>query len=172
MGNTVVTVITIFIAAILMFVFPLMAISERNDDITQQAVEVSVQEFVDEATTKGKITADSYEKLISDLNATGNTYEVSMEVQILDENPGKKTTTTSGDLIGENVRYSVFTTTIEQELTTKGVYNLKKGDIVIVTAKNTSQTLAQTLRNFMYKVTGSSYQIGTSASGMVINTGI
>ena len=32
MGDTLITVIAIFLAAILMFVFPLMALSERTDD--------------------------------------------------------------------------------------------------------------------------------------------
>ena len=39
MNNTLVTIIAIFIAAILMFVFPLMTIADRNDDITQQDVD-------------------------------------------------------------------------------------------------------------------------------------
>jgi hypothetical protein len=51
-------------------------------------------------------------------------------------------------------------------------YPLKKGDIVIVTAKNTNQTIAQMLRGFFYKVSGKgTYQVGASASGMVVNTG-
>ena len=33
MGDTLITVIAIFLAAILMFVFPLMALSERTDDM-------------------------------------------------------------------------------------------------------------------------------------------
>ena len=33
MGDTLMTIIAIFLAAILMFVFPLLAVSERNDDI-------------------------------------------------------------------------------------------------------------------------------------------
>ena len=39
MNDTLVTIIAIFIAAILMFVFPLMTIADREDDITQQAVQ-------------------------------------------------------------------------------------------------------------------------------------
>ena len=35
MSDTLVTVIAIFLAATLMFVFPLMSVSERNDDIAQ-----------------------------------------------------------------------------------------------------------------------------------------
>ena len=33
MGDTLITVVAIGLAAILMFVFPLMSVSERNDDV-------------------------------------------------------------------------------------------------------------------------------------------
>ena len=35
MGDSLITIIAIFLAAILMFVFPLMSLSERTDDISQ-----------------------------------------------------------------------------------------------------------------------------------------
>ena len=35
MSDTLITVIAIFLGATLMFVFPLMSVSERNDDIAQ-----------------------------------------------------------------------------------------------------------------------------------------
>ena len=47
MGDSLVTIIAIFLAAILMFVFPLMALSERTDDISQLAVQTGTTEFVD-----------------------------------------------------------------------------------------------------------------------------
>ena len=39
-----------------------------------------------------------------------------MEAQILDENPGKKTTQTQREKIGENVYYSVYTSQIYQKI--------------------------------------------------------
>ena len=47
MGDTLITVIAIFLAAILMFVFPLMALSERTDDMAQLSVQTATTEFVD-----------------------------------------------------------------------------------------------------------------------------
>ena len=43
-------------------------------------------------------------------------YNVDIEVQHLDENPGKKTTQTERDKIGENVYYSVYTSQIEEAM--------------------------------------------------------
>ena len=76
-------------------------------------------------------------------------------------------------MIGENVRYSTFTDEILQGIEkNNGKYSLSKGDNVIVTVNNTNTTLAQLLRNFVYKVTGSdTYQIGASASALVVSNG-
>ena len=35
MSDTFIIIFTIFLAAILMFVFPLMTLADRNDDVTQ-----------------------------------------------------------------------------------------------------------------------------------------
>ncbi len=175
MSDTLITIIAIFLAAVLMFVFPLMSITERNDDIAQSLVQTATSEFVDTISNSGAIKASDYEAYLGKLASTGNTYDVEIEVQHLDENPGKKSTSTSGDLIGENVRYSSFTTEVLEGIYSnpdKLSYSLKKGDNVIVTAKNTNKTIAQSLRSFFYKVTGQgTYQVAASSSGMVVNTG-
>ena len=77
-------------------------------------------------------------------------------------------------LIGENLRYSEFTSTILNALkTSDGKYVLSKGDNVIVSVKNTNQTLAQQLKNFFYTVIGNdTYTIAASHGGMVSATGI
>ena len=174
MSDTLITIIAIFLAAVLMFVFPLMAVSNNQEDVTQLAVTEATQEFVNKAATKGKITQEDYDAYVQTLGATGNTYDIKLEVQHLDENPGKKVSTTSGDMIGENVRYSTFTDEILKSFNDdgNGTYSLSKGDNVIVTVNNTNTTLAQLLRNFVYKVTGSdTYQIGASDSALFVSYG-
>ena len=56
MGDTLITVVAIGLAAVLMFVFPLMTMSDRTDDVAQLAVESATTDFVDEVATYGKIT--------------------------------------------------------------------------------------------------------------------
>lgn len=172
MGDTLITVVAIFLAAILMFVFPLMAVSGNQDEVTQQALQTATQEFVTSATTKGYISMADYDAYCSKIGATGNTYDIKIEVQHIDENPGKKYVTTSGDLIGENVRYATFTSAILDELEAGNKYALKTGDNVIVTVQNTNTTMAQLMRNFIYRISGKdTYQLGASASGMVVRNG-
>lgn len=177
MGESLTTIIAIFLAAILMFVFPLMSISERNDDIAQLGVQTATVEFIDKIRTTGKITEDNYNAYIQTLAATGNSYDVDMEVKVLDENPGKKTTWAVTDKIGENIYYSVYNSQIEQALfgdddNAKHQYILKEGDIVSISVKNTNKTISQMLRNFFYTISGSdTYQVAAQHSGIVMCNG-
>ena len=172
MSDTLITVIAIGLAAVLMFVFPLMTMSDRTDDVAQLAVETATTDFVDEVRTTGKITPDKYSKFIESIGSTGNTYNVEMQIQVLDENPGKKTTQTTKDKIGENVYYSIYTTQIQDVLNSNNTYKLKEGDIFSVNVKNTNQTLAQQLKNFFYTVVGNdTYTSAASHGGMVTATG-
>ena len=54
MGDSIITIVAIFLAAILMFIFPLMSLSERSDDIAQLSVQTTTAEFVDNIRATGK----------------------------------------------------------------------------------------------------------------------
>ncbi len=171
MGDTLITVIAIFLAAVLMFVFPLMSISDRNDDISLMAVQTETVEFVDNIRTTGKLTASNYDGFVKKLAATGNSYDVEIEIKRLDENPGKKSAQTATDKIGENIYYSEYTSQIMEKLE-KGTVNLKEGDMITVNVKNTNTTIAQTLKNFFYSISGNStYQIEGQHTGVVMANG-
>lgn len=170
MSDTLITIIAVFLAAILMFVFPLMTISDTQDDISQVAVQSLVSEFINNAATKGKITEEDYDTFISKLYATSNTYDVQLEHKIMTTNPNKVST----DQLGENLYYSVYNTTIldENSGVKSGEYILKKGDYISCTVKNTNTTLASQIKNFIYSIVGKdTYTIAASASALVVNTG-
>ena len=173
-GETLTTIIAIFLAAILIGIFPMMAIADRNDDISQLAVQSAVSDFIDTVKKTGKITVDNYQNLKTTLYATGNTYDVAIEVQKLDENPSKKTTQSNPTKIGENIYYSVYTSQIEKELeeSSKGIYAMKEGDKITVTVTNTNSTIAQSLKNFFYGLAGNnSYSISSTQTGMITVSG-
>ena len=116
MGDTLITVVAIVLAATLMFVFPLMTMSNRADDVSQLSVQSLTTQFVDDVRTTGKITSDKYNKFVENIHSTGNTYDVEIEVKVRDENPGKKTTQANSKKIGDDVYYSIYTTQIENTL--------------------------------------------------------
>ena len=169
MGDSIITIVAIFLAAILMFIFPLMSLSERSDDIAQLSVQTTTAEFVDNIRATGKLTLDDYDKFLNTLTATGNSFDVDIQIQKLDENPGVKKKKKKKDKIGENIYYSVYTSQIMDELNANNEIKLKEGDIVSVTVKNTNKTISQLLRNFFYRVSGNdTYQISAQHGGIVM----
>lgn len=176
MGDTLITIVAIALAAVLMFVFPLMTMSDRSDDVSQLTVETATTEFVDDVRTTGKLSMDKYSKFVENISATGNAYDVEMEIKVLDENPGKKTTQAEATKIGENVYYSRYTSQILDDLEAPSGQNkilaLKEGDIFSASVKNTNATLSQQLKNFFYKVSGNdTYTIAAEHAGIVTANG-
>ena len=170
-GDSLITVVTIILAAVLLFVFPMITLADRTDDIAQISVQTATVEFVDEVRTTGKITEDNYYDFIQTIEATGNTYTIEMELKLLDENPSKKSANTNGQIIGENTYYAVYTTQILEELET-GTIHLKQGDMFTAEVVNNNQTLAEVLKNFFYKLTGnSSNTITARHTGVVMVDG-
>lgn len=172
MGDSLITIVAIFLAAVLMFVFPLMSMSERADDVSQLAVQTATTEFVDKVRTTGKLTLEDYDKYVSTISSTGNSFDVDIELQLLDENPGVKTTQAEMTKIGENLYYSFYTSQVEEMLSDNARITLKEGDRVAVTVKNTNKTISQILKNFFYQIAGNdTYQIAAQHSGIVTATG-
>lgn len=174
MGDSFVTIIAIFLAAMLMFVFPLMSVSEKSDNISQLTVQTATTDFVDKVRTTGELTLDDYDKYIQTITSTGNAFDVELMVQIMDENIGVKTTQAETTKIGENIYYNLYTSQLESVLkdNKKHKMTLKEGDRVSVTVKNTNTTIAQTLRNFFYRIAGNdTYQIAVQYAGIVTVNG-
>ena len=169
MGDSAMTVVAIFLAAILMFVFPLMTMADKKDDVSTLSVQTATDEFVNKIRTTGKLTQDDYDNLILTLASTGNSYDVDLTVQVLDENPAKKSSS-GGTVIGDNVYYDMYTTQVLENLSTNRFMTLKEGDIVSVSVENTNVTIAEQLRNFFYRVTGNSSSVITAASSGIVMT--
>lgn len=171
MSDTLMTIIGIFIAVILMFILPLTIMANKNDEIAQTVVQVAVSDFVDKVTKQGVITENDYDTLIQKISATGNTFDVQIEAQIIDDNPRRATTAISSSQTGEYKYYSVYTNTILEKIRDDGEYELKKDDYIIVNVKNTNVTMATQFKNMFYKLAGKdTYSIGSSSSSIVVNS--
>ena len=171
MGDSLTTIIAIFLAAVLMFVFPLAAIADRNDDASQMYVQTTLDDFVNKIAAKGTLTKEDYEQLEAQLAATNNSYDIELVINVADVNPGKKT---DNNKIGDTTYYSVYTTQIETTLNNSEAqtYYLKEGDYIKVSVKNINTTISQMIKNALYGITGNeSYVIAASASGVVVTTG-
>lgn len=170
MQNTTTIIIALFLVATLVFIVPIITLSGRVDNVAQENVKIMTEEFVTNIQNTGKVTLTDYQNFETRLATTGNKYNIDMELQILDENPGKKVSQSNATKIGENVYYSKYTTQILNELTESNneTILLKKGDRVNVEVKNENQTLAQTLKSAFYRIAGNSnYSISASSAGLI-----
>ena len=172
MGESLTTIVAIFLAAVLMFVFPLAAIADRNDDASQMYIQTTLDDFVNTVAAKGKLTLADYEKLEAQLEATNNSYDIELVINVSDVNPGKKE---NNQQIGDTTYYSVYTTQIVNILNDPSynkTYLLKEGDYIKVSVKNINTTISQMIKQALYGMTGNeSYVISAQASGVVVTTG-
>lgn len=167
LGDTFITIVGIVLAAILMFGFPLMSMSDRTDDIVTMTAQTATTEFVDDVRVTGLLTSDKLAAFDQKLAATGNAYDREMEVKVLDENPGKKTTQANYTKIGENVYYTQYTTQVLESLE-QGSMLLEPGDNILVSVKNQNSTAAQSLNASFLGITNSdTYAISAEGAGMI-----
>ena len=169
MQNSTSTIIAIFVAAVLLFVVPIVTLTTRNDNVTQENVKQIVEEFVTDIKNTGTLTTEKYQNFENRLSATGNTYNIEMEIQHLDENPGKKLTQANYTKIGENVYYSEYTTQILDKILTNGsTITLKEGDMVYVGVINENSTAAQNLKGSLLNFSNAGEEaVSAKSSGMV-----
>ena len=168
MGESLTTIVVIILAAGLLFIFPMSAISEMNDKEVLALVQSYTTEYVNNIRTTGNITEEEYNEFIQKLNATGNSYEVELELHIADKNPGKKT---EEQRVGDTTYYVLYNTQVMAKLNT-GTITLKEGDYIVAYVKNTNTTISQMFKGLMYGVTGDqSYLIFTQDSGPILATG-
>lgn len=148
MSDTFITAMSIMVMVILIFFVSILSIVNQNDEITQTSVEAIIANFVNTVAREGKITPDSYDDFIQKLYATGNSYDINIEVQIMHNNVINNNEKT----IGENIYYSIFKNEIESKLNNGESYKLKQGDRIIVKTKNNNVTFGTQLKNFIYSI--------------------
>lgn len=186
MEDTPISIIGIFLASIVMFIVPLVLMADRNDDISQLIVQNETAEFVDKIIKTGQITNEDYQNYILGLESSGNSYDVEIEIKVLDPNPAQYKTNSEPQQYGENTYYTLYTTQVldsiqkDYENNNKNNKNenynakliLKDGDIVSIIAKNNSKTLSQTLKSIYYTIVGDDlYIISSTGTGTVAING-
>ena len=150
MSDTFMTVMAVMILVVLMLVVPLVAMATQQDEMTETEVKALVADFVNSAAKEGKISRNTYDELVQELAATGNSYDINIEVQIFDKNPINK----KGDVVGENTYYSIFNGDIESALNQYGEYELKQGDRIIARVVNTNVTFGTQVKNYLFSIMG------------------
>jgi len=147
LGDTFITIFVMILITSVLFIFPLMIISNQVDSASEVCLQNYMTDFVNEVCNTGKLTKDNYNKLIEKITGP-NTYNIEIEIKILDENPNRKITQAEPTKIGEDVYVSYYTSQIVNQLDNNGRILLKEGDQVHVYIANTNTTLSQQLASY------------------------
>lgn len=171
MQDIAITIIVIIIAAILLFVFPLLATAENKNEVDLAYVQSATTEFVNESAARGVITLESVDGLKQKLATTGNTYNVNLEVNRKTDDVGKKTGWATGANLGEGAFFTLQGTQINEQLESFGQFKLNTGDTLTAKVENSSKTMASSLKSAILGVTESSKsEITATASALVTGT--
>lgn len=144
LGDTLITIFVMLLITCIFFIFPLMMTANQNDIAAQVTLQTSMTDFVNEICNTGKLTKENYDKFIEIITGP-NTYNIEIDIKVLDENPSKKVTETYPTQIGEKVFITYYTSQIVQQLDEKKTLLLKEGDQVHISITNTNTTLLQQL---------------------------
>lgn len=165
MEDSLITIFSIILAAILMFIFPIMNTWERQDDISYMSIYADTVEFVDSARNLGYITLDMYESFLKSIYATGNTYDITLEHRNFEIIP-------SGDDY-RSIYINSYTQSIIDKLqndSSGNIYKMSEGDYFYVSVKNTNMTQATQLMEVVFASAQEPFRIGVPYGGMVRNS--
>ena len=79
MGDSLSVIFATIVAAIIMFLFPMLDTWERQDDLSYIAAYTAVIDTVDAVRNTGRLTQGMYDSLVSTVNATGNRFKIQLE---------------------------------------------------------------------------------------------
>ena len=176
-NSTASVIIAIAVGVIVICLVPLVTLEERVDNVTQQDVQKIVESVVTESSNTGTLTRAQYQNFENKLAATGKTYDIDIETQILDENPGKKLAQANYTKIGENLYVGYYTTQVlsqigiktgsEETISNNDTITFKPGDIISISVKSSDSAAKDLKSNLFSFVNTDENVVSASSSAMV-----
>ena len=176
MGESLSKIVAIIIAAILLFVFPVLNMFETQDDISRNLVYNETTKFVDSARNLGYITPKMYNDFTMKIAASGNDYKISMTHMHLMVYPVYTDVTdllSFQDKASENYENfynnEILNKLFPQILTGDEIYRFSSGDYFVVETFNKNKTMATKVREFLLNVDLPDKNIIVNYGGMIKN---
>ena len=163
MGDSLSVIFATLVAAIIMFLFPMLDTWERQDDLSYMAAYTAVVDTVDAVRNTGRLTEDMYDDLVSTINATGNRFQIQLEHR-------QDVVVPNGSNSYEAVYLNHYTSEILDHLETSGDYTeFNRGDFFYISIKNTNKTQATVLKESLYGAKMETFKIGVPYGGQIKN---
>lgn len=161
-------ILAFILAAVLIFLAPLLMFYDRMDDMSYNTSYQAVNEFAQISREVGEVNSYNYKKMIARLNSTGLSYDISIEhhkkvyMPVLDKN-GVET----GEI--NCVYEGIYDGDIESKIDSG--YKMEAGDLFYIQVKNKTRTMAESLRASLFGVAASEGSIFIRSGGMVHSNG-
>ena len=170
MGDSLSIIFATIVAAIIMFLFPMLDTWERQDDLSYMAAYTAVVDTVDAVRNTGRLTEDMYNDLLYTLSATGNRFDVKLEHRQYVLAPTDPSNPASPK---EIVYLNHYTDEILSHLTDVTKNNEYKEfntyDYFYISVKNTNVTQSTVLKQNLYGTRMETFKIGVPYGGQIKN---
>lgn len=163
-------IFAIIVSLLLMFLFPMIDTWEMQDNLSYTVAYSAVTDFVDTVRNTGFITEDAYHAFASKLEATGNTFSITMEHREFNENLNAYLNTYTNEIldsIEDGLKDRSGNFILDKDGNKQYVYKLDKYDYFYVTIKNTNRTQSTILSDFLSGGAADNFKIGVSYGGIV-----
>ncbi|GKS12950.1 hypothetical protein YDYSY3_39500 [Paenibacillus chitinolyticus] len=175
-------IFVVIVAALLLFIWPVSEVFERQDDIAHLTAYKAVTTFVDAVRNKGYISPQMYNDFVLELSKTGNVYDIELEHQHKRYNPVYSDPANPGTFQNTfKVDYEAFyrnqimpilfpsdSTAAKTDESRK--YKFTEGDYFAVVVKNKNKTNAGQMRDFLNGgISSDNTRIYIPYGGMVTN---
>lgn len=161
------SIISIFVAVIIIFIYPLLYLAQKQDMITEVYVSNETTYFVNNLRNKGYLSLEMYQNYIDNLSATRNVYDVKIT-------HSKKMVNLEYDEETKVFLDKYYTSYIEYyedeiiEVLDKGMdYSFSQGDYVNIKVVNISPTLAVRIMRALYRTNIATEQILITYGGLI-----
>lgn len=174
MGETFGKIISLIIAVVLLFVFPVLNMFENQDDTTKVLVLTETTKFVDSVRNLGYITPNMYLEFTKKLSATNNIYSIEMEHYHTTYDPiydDPMVASTFKDDFNVNYRATytkgIMSTLFPDTPSSETIYKLSKGDYFALRVVNKNKTVATKIQEMVFNANLGTAKIIVRYGGMV-----
>jgi hypothetical protein len=178
--NSLSKIFAVLIAILLLYVFPISAAFDNQDDVSELVVLRQVTAFVDVVRDKGYISPAMYTEFEQAIHATGNTFDIQMEhghkrYDPVYDDPVRPETFKGEYAVHYDTFYNGQIMPVLFPDSTAGKddpdrrYKLQVGDTFMVTVKSTNRTNGTILHDFLNNASSPSEKIFIPYGGLVRN---
>lgn len=160
-------IVSILMAVLLLFLFPLLYLAQKQDAIIQTYVTTETVMFADAIKNSGKVTADEYTQYIKNLDYTNNIYDIQIEHAHEVINPVYDDTNVFMNSFSSNY-FCTYEEDIKKEIFEgTGIYTFTQGDYITIKVKNRTKTMASKLLQLIYQTEIPKEQIQVIYGGII-----